>query len=113
MLPESTPGNSVFVEITNPVHGGPGWEFGSCLWSPVYDARGAKAWKIMETISPGDIILHLLKRKGTYFWAGVSRVESPLSIVHAEPPRPTRWANMSPYQRIDVGHFTRVDPLLM
>jgi hypothetical protein len=28
--------DGVFVEITkeNHAHGGPGWEFGTCLWSP-------------------------------------------------------------------------------
>jgi len=43
MLPELKQTQSVFVEITNPIHGGAGWEFGSCLWSPARDRRKAEA----------------------------------------------------------------------
>jgi len=44
MLPELEEGQNVFIEITNPIHGGERWEFGICLWSPRYDSGGGKAW---------------------------------------------------------------------
>ncbi|MCC7572404.1 MAG: hypothetical protein KO464_03340 [Candidatus Methanofastidiosum sp.] len=68
MLPKLNNNQSVWVEITNPIHGGKGWEFGTCLWSPVYsnskNGNKIKSWKIMEKISPGDIILNFEKKTG-------------------------------------------------
>jgi len=32
MLPELKNNQKVYIEITNPIHGGPGWSFGSFLW---------------------------------------------------------------------------------
>ncbi|MGZ3770498.1 MAG: hypothetical protein ACXVCP_09555 [Bdellovibrio sp.] len=53
-----------WVEITNPIHGGPGWEFGTCLWSPVFNKGHQKAWEIMQEPKIGDRVFHLLKKKG-------------------------------------------------
>jgi hypothetical protein len=47
-----------WIEITNPVHGGNGWEFGTCLWSPISNKGGVKSWELMTQIKPGDIIFH-------------------------------------------------------
>ncbi|MBT4110869.1 hypothetical protein HOE37_03365 [Candidatus Woesearchaeota archaeon] len=108
MLPKLKEGQSVFLEITNPAHGGSGWEFGSCLWSPVKDRGGSEAWKIMKEVQVGDIIIHLLKSDEGYVWAGVSMVVTPLIQTIDEPPRPERWTNMSPYQRINLGQFNNL-----
>jgi len=109
MLPELKSDQNVYIEITNKVHGGLGWDFSSCLWSPVYDRGRAKAWKIMEKVNVGDIILHLLKEKDGYHWAGVSVVEAPLYHLDTIPPIPDRW-DEPPYQRIDVTQFTAIEP---
>lgn len=106
MLPELNATQNVYIEITNPVHGGSGWEFGSCLWSPAKDKSGGKAWKIMEEVKPDDIILHLLKKQNRYYWVGVSKADSKLFEVNSEPPKPSRWADMLPYQRINIKQFT-------
>jgi len=110
MLPNLKPDQSVFLEITNPIHGGPGWEFGSCLWSPMKDKGGSEAWKVMNDTTPGDMIIHLLKLEEGYVWAGVSKAITSLTQSIDEPPRPDRWANMSPYQRINVGQYSNIAP---
>ncbi len=109
MLPQLDINQKVFFEITNPIHGGPGWEFGSCLWSPVLDHGGNHAWTIMNQVRPNDIILHLLKRNDGYYWTGISQSDSTLVEVNYEPPQPTNWANMLPYQRINLRQFNRLN----
>ena len=60
MLPKLSADQNVFIEITNLEHGGMGWELGSCLWSPVNDKGGSRAWQLMGNAKIGDIIIHLV-----------------------------------------------------
>lgn len=93
-----------WVEITNPIHGGPGWELGTCLWSPVRNRGGTKSWEIMNSPKPGDQVYHLVKeRKGLgYYLRGRSIVASPANVIRAEPLNPTDWKGMAPYYRVDL-----------
>jgi len=109
MLPELNPGQNVYVEITNPSHGGAGWELGTRLWSPVYSKARAKSWQIMERLKPGDLVLHLVTTVNRYHWAGISQVSARLAVVEDEPPRPSRWAGMSPYQRVSLENYTPME----
>lgn len=100
-----------WIEITNPVHGGLGWEFGTCLWSPVHDRSGKKAWKMMEEVEPGDVIFHFLKptkQQGHHFW-GHSVAEDSAQIINHPPPEPLQWANQAPYYRIPVASFNSLN----
>ncbi|MBS1778257.1 MAG: HNH endonuclease [Bacteroidetes bacterium] len=109
MLPKLLPNQKVFVEITNPVHGGEGWKFGTCLWSPQKDNGGAAAWKLMEEINPGDIIIHFLKlRIREYFLYGFSIADSKLIKTNDRPPNPGKW-DKGPYQRINLGEFKELN----
>jgi hypothetical protein len=51
---------SVYLESTKQEHGhgGEGWEFGSCLWSPARRADGGKYYEIMRSPAVGDVIFH-------------------------------------------------------
>ena len=102
MIPELKSGQRVFIEISNSVHGGSGWEFGTCLWSPVTDRGGNKAWKIMEEVRPGDLVIHLMDQREGYVWAGMSLVVSELSQVSEQPPDARDYENMAPYQRLNL-----------
>jgi HNH endonuclease len=107
MLPELNKSQNVYIEITNLEHGGPGWELGTTLWSPVYNKTGkAKSWRIMERLRPGDLVLHLVTIKNQYNWTGVSLVSTRLTTVADEPPRPSSWAGMSPYQRASLEKYS-------
>lgn len=105
MLPKS---NRTYIEITNPIHGGTGWEFGHCLWSPVRDRGSSRAWLLMENVRSDDTILHLLKHEDGYHWEGVSLASSGLYTVENEPPEPANWKDMAPYQRINVREFNEI-----
>lgn len=107
MLPELHDNQSVFFEITNPVHGGTGWELGTTLWSPIYSSDGrTKAWKIMESIKPDDIVIHLVKLKDQFHWTGMSTASSTATELASEPPKAAQWSDMSPYQRVSLEKYT-------
>ena len=99
-----------FVEITNPIHGGAGWEFGSCLWSPVTNKGGQKSWELMAEPRPSNLVFHLLKEKqgAGYFLTGASRVSTVPQVIQTPPPEPDRWGDMAPYYRIPLEQFTRL-----
>lgn len=109
MLPPLIPGQKVFIEITNPVHGGNGWEFGTCLWSPVYNKAGHRSWETMRKVSPSDIVIHLLHNKKEYNFAGVSKVTAAAEIITSEPPKAERWSGRESYYRVDLTQFLPVN----
>lgn len=44
----------IYIELTNAIHGGEGWELGDVLWSPV-----GKVWdNIMTQPQIGDLVIH-------------------------------------------------------
>jgi len=63
----------------------------------------------MEAVQPDDIIIHLVKIKGSYHWYGISRAKSNLIITDNAPPDASAWINMPPYQRIDLKEFNTLD----
>tara|TARA_B100001971_G_C18150001_1_gene515273 strand:- start:109 stop:1077 length:969 start_codon:yes stop_codon:yes gene_type:complete len=109
MLPTLEHNQKVYVEISNPEHGGRGWELGTTLWSPVYNRGGVKSWQLMELVNTGDMVIHLVKLETNYHWTGLSIVSSKVNIVDDEPPSPARWGGMSPYQRITLEKYTELD----
>lgn len=105
MLVGITANQKVYIEITNPEHGGLGWELGTCLWSPVFDRGGARAWKLMEVIEPGDLIIHLVDINRLYHWYGISLAASSLIVTNNRPPRPGKWGYADQYQRVNLEFF--------
>ena len=113
MLPAFHSVGGVFIEFTKTEHGhgGPGWEFGSCLWSPITNSRGAKSYALMEKPRKGDLILHFLLKD----WpdgqtetrvAGFSFVSKPCQVVKVAPPMPGPWAGRDSYFRIDLKDYS-------
>lgn len=97
---------NIWIEITNPVHGGLGWEFGSCLWSPVENKAGVKAWEILRKVSPGDIVYHFLKKNSDgHHLVGRSTVSSLAQIRKEEPPESGTWSKRGRYYRIELVNF--------
>lgn len=107
---------AVFLETTKSdhMHGGPGWEFGTCLWSPVRNAGGAAAYRVMEEPKTGDLILHNYHHSlggGTVrpYLTGYSVVAAPARKVTNEPPESGAWAGRGEYYRIDLQNFRPFD----
>ena len=92
-------------------HGGPGWEFGTCLWSPRLNRAGHDAYVLMRAPLGNDLVIHILKdhRIGDRFSThivGHSMVRSRASVVDTEPPSPGAWAGMPQYYRIELREYT-------
>ena len=93
--------HDVYMELTNTVHGGEGWDFGEALWSPV-----APAWNIMKNVKVGDIIIHSLKKSGGHRLVGASVVKKKAVTVNSEPLKPGRWEGYGQYYRIEVQNYS-------
>ncbi|BDU70250.1 hypothetical protein GETHOR_23510 [Geothrix oryzae] len=113
MLPAFHSVSGVFIEFTKTEHehGGPGWEFGTCLWSPTVNNRGANSYALMSAPEKGDLVLHFLLTKwpdGTEETrvAGFSYVAKPCQTVQTEPTKADKWANRGSYFRIDLKGYT-------
>jgi hypothetical protein len=82
-------------------HGGPGWEFGTCLWSPSSDSRGADYYSLMREPEPGDLVIHIDNSE----FVGWSYVAAPFRELENTPPSPGRWAGRPSYYRIDLSGY--------
>lgn len=113
MLPPFNQSRNVFVEITKSEHnhGGKGWEFGTCLWSPEKNKVGADRYSLMRKPQKGDLVLHFYDDK----WSnnryemrlcGFSLVKQPVNITEKEPPSPGNWGGRGKYYRIELRDYT-------
>jgi hypothetical protein len=103
--------SSVWVEYTksSPDHGGKGWEFGTCLWSPSQFRNGSDGYSIMRKPAPGDLVLHIYNKlwpdgRMDARFCGESVVATRYREVNIEPPSPGDCSGMAPYYRIDLEH---------
>jgi hypothetical protein len=115
-LPSYPSVNNAFIETTELTHqhGGRGWEFGTCLWSPTANASGHKVYELMRKPVEGDLVIHILKdfddgeAKRTHF-TGFSYVSSSVEVLSQEPPSPGAWANRGTYYRVRVRDYKPLD----
>ncbi|MBH42941.1 MAG: hypothetical protein CL787_05425 [Chloroflexi bacterium] len=104
--------NAVWIEITKADHGhgGVGWEFGTCLWSPTADRSGRDRYAVMREPHIGDLVLHFYND----VWegstetrlAGTSTVATQYQEITNEPPTPGPWADFPSYYRINLVSYT-------
>ena len=111
MLPDFTDYDNVWVEITSADddHGGTGWGFGTCLWSPATDSAGRNRYEVMWSPQPGDLVLHFYKfpwNNGMAFTqlCGYSLVQAACHLEHTPPPNPGAW-HAAAYYRIDLESY--------
>jgi len=102
-LPKDPP-NHVWIEDTKTAehgHGGPGWEFGSCLWSPTTYKGGSDNYALMRQPVVDDLVIHI--NDGVFI--GWSYVAAPYIVVTEGPPSPGQWAGRPEYYRIDLKGY--------
>lgn len=97
------PSSAVWLEMTQSSHdhGGPGWEFGTCLWSPSKNRSGHDWYRIMRDPQVGDTVIHCLDSS----LVGQSIVAKPCREVQETPPSPGPWEGLAPYYRIDLRDY--------
>ena len=118
-LPRYSDFKAVWIEKTKASHehGGTGWEFGSCLWSPSANAVGHKIYEDMRAIQLGDLILHFYEDswfggEDTYHFCAYSIVSSTCAERTDEPPKAGEWAGRGKYLRVELKNFTPFDKRL-
>ena len=116
MLPAFNDYKRVFLETTKSEHdhGGAGWEFGTCLWSPVRNASGARFYEIMKEPNAGDLVLHNYHyspdgRTARSYLTGYSIVDQPAAISTDEPPNAGVWQGRGQYYRIELRDYSQID----
>lgn len=88
-------------------HGGIGWEFATCVWSPV--AKENKSswpfWTAVGNAKKGEEVLHLTgKGTGAHF-VGYSQVASDGYHTKETPPAPGPWKWSKDFFRADLRDF--------
>jgi len=105
-----------FIEITSDDHdhGGEGWEYGTCLWSPTLDPRGAKTYNLMLEPQVGDLIIHFYREKSKRYIHGQSFVSKSCYVTSERPPDPSTWSYSDKFYRIDLIDFKKFNnPILL
>ena len=84
---------NIWIEITKNVsnHGGRGWEFSTCLWSPSKNKSGKDYYRIMRIPQKGDLVIHIYQTKWPdnkieFRICGYSKVREPYKEINQEPP---------------------------
>ncbi len=90
-------------------HGGKGWEFGTCLWSPTTDKSGKRIYKNMLATRPGDLVLHFYEdtpfgNEPDHYLCRLSVVDA-AATIREEPPLPGEWAGRNECYRIGLRDF--------
>ena len=110
--------STVWVEKTKSSHGhgGKGWEFGTCLWSPTTDKSGKRIYKNMLAAQPGDLVVHFYEdapfgNELDHYLCGLSLIDD-AATIREEPQLPGEWAGRGKYYRIGLRDFKSIqDPL--
>jgi len=112
-LPNFDTFRTVRVEKTKSSHGhgGSGWEFGTCLWSPTTDKSGKHIYKNMRAAQDGDLVLHFYEdapygKQTDHYFCGISAVAGAVEIRNDQPPLPGEWAGQSQYYRLVLRGFS-------
>lgn len=97
------PLGSVWLENTKSSHqhGGPGWEFGTCLWCPTKDKGDRDFYSSMREVSQDNLVIHSQDSA----LVGHSLAKGPADEVETEPPSPGVWGNQAPYYRIELKSY--------
>lgn len=92
-------------------HGGDGWEFGQCLWSPTSRKGGGKwgYWELMNRVREGDTILHLRGKSPKAFFVGYSTADSDCYETTTRPPFPGDWDHAERFYRVPLRDFAPFD----
>ncbi len=115
-LPQFDTSRTTWIEITkmDHQHGGLGWEFGTCLWSPTKNKAGNDFYAIMKEPVRGDLVLHFLEDKWPdgkrdARFCGYSRISVPCYETADQPPVNSAWGFSDRYFRIDLSGFSALD----
>lgn len=99
-------------------HGGAGWEFSRCLWSPAYknDARRSKwpYWEALLRVRSGDYVLHLRGVGRAAAFVGMSTCANTGFATSDRPSVTGQWSYAETFYRVPLRDWREFsEPLLL
>jgi len=98
----------LWLELTkNPLHGGAGWEFGRCLWSPGTKENGANwpFWSGLLQVKKKDPVVHLRYDKKDWNFVGTSAASSDGFTTTDRPPQPDESGFATRFNRVELENY--------
>lgn len=98
----------IFIEMSRDLeHGGPGWEFPTCVWSPTRKDKGGTwaFWEMVLRAQPGDLVLHLRGSGRAARFVGYSTVNRGGYRTVERPPHPSSWSWSGEFYRADLADY--------
>lgn len=89
-------------------HGGPGWEFTTCLWAPTHKNPTGKwpYWDSLLHVKVDDIVFHLRGKTHKAAFVGYSIATSNGYTTTDRPQNPNKWSYANSFYRVDLATFT-------
>lgn len=89
-------------------HGGGGWGFGECLWSPTRKTNNTRwsFWDTLLEVRIGDSVLHLRGKGAKAAFVGVSTAASNGFETVERPPFPGQWEFARAFHRVELDEYT-------
>ncbi len=100
----------------DPTHGGHGWRFGQCLWSPTKRRGGGRwgYWELMRRVKSGDTVVHLRGKGHNASFVGFSTADVDCYVTNDRPPEPGEWEHATEFYRVPLWNFVPLpQPLLL
>jgi putative restriction endonuclease len=99
----------VWLEMSrDEAHGGAGWEFTTCLWSPARK-RGGESWPywdLLLRVREGETVFHLRGSEGDAKFVGFSTAAEDGATTFRRPPEPGDWAYANEFNYVPLTGFT-------
>jgi putative restriction endonuclease len=94
----------------DPEHGGHGWDFKECLWSPSRKKDGARwrYWELLLRVKKGDRVFHLRGEDSQAVFVGHSVADSDGYETRDRPTVPGQWAHANTYYRVPLVDFVEL-----
>lgn len=88
-------------------HGGPGWGFGECLWSPSHKNPSGQwpFWNSLLNVKRDDLVVHLQGGTHRAAFVGYSTALSDGYVTTSRPALAKEWSYASSYHRVDLLDF--------
>lgn len=100
----------MWVEMSKVIsHGGKGWDFSQCLWSPSHKISGSKwfYWENLLKVKEGDLVLHLQGTHPNANFVGYSFAGSDGYETVDRPTIPGRYDFAKSFYRVPLIEFTK------
>ena len=95
-------------------HGGDGWAFTECLWSPTHKNPAGRwpFWESLLHVRRGQIVVHLRGKDRSAAFVGYSTARADGFTTDSRPPDPGQWSWAKSFHKVPLTDFVSfADPI--